>query len=557
MISLWGVRRAAIRYGMPRSKFLDAYRCSLRLCVSRLVQALYREKLCTVRLVEDPELRTCLSFGRPASLLVPIVPKPFGRLDVPGWPVCYNANRQPIRWSGSLLREFASLLEHSRVSGRMKEFFSDFQNSLSSLILNRVLNARPGVGSTALEPAYQGHHYYPFPGLRVGPSIDDVMACSHLNAKPVAVPLVEVSGLTFHSEVFSSAGECFRAWAGMHVAGEQFAIPVHPWQLKISPIVSDLLCAGAAGSLSRKVWCVPLASQRTLRVRSTAYDIKLSVNAALTSEHRLLFRLNCENAPAVSALVRKLLAAEREVCDFDIQADIASLAFGEAHLAPHLSAIIREPVRVGKDEVAIPAIELWTGRELALSFAGQASRFFREYCRVLLTGPVRFLLQYGLAFEPHLQNTIIVFRGRKPRRLVLRDLDGTIIDRRPVGRLAFADDTWKHMPSRTVGENRLVHSLFFGHLGAVIDFLTAKCDVSQEALLEILKEEWEGLPERLAFSREMTRRFDRLCDHLANGKRMLVARLERSPRMEFVRLPQHEVFPEDARRSGARKIARG
>ena len=163
-----------------------------------------------------------------------------------------------------------------------------------------------------------------------------------------------------------------------------------------------------------------------------------------------------------------------------------------------------------------------------------------------------FLLRFGLAFEPHLQNSVIVFRGGKPSRLILRDLDGTLMDRNRVGKtlgtfnLSVAAYTWDHMPDFDVGESRFVHSLFLGHLAEVLDFLPARCGAHGGELLAILGEEWRRLPEVLRL-RAAGDRFDALCEHFEKGKRMLVGRLERSAEMSFVDLPRHAAFAQESR----------
>jgi len=547
--------------GATPSEFLSAYRRSLTLSVSRLVQAVYRERLCVSRVIEHERLGTCLALssfgGSSGPLLVPIVPRVFVRLDIRDWPCCYRPDLSSLKWSGAFLRQLGRVLSDSPVSSRLNALAGDFQNSLSNLIVNRFLGTQPRVARRALEPAYQGHHYYPFPALRVGPSIEQVVACSHLNTKVVGVPLLEVSALTFRSTVFSTSRACFDAWANLKVGAAEQAIPVHPWQLEISPVVDGILSAKGARVLHMKVRCMPLASQRTFRVQSTSYDIKLSVNASVTSEHRLLYRLNCENAPAVSALVGRLLSSSGAGLAFDIQADVASLSFADTRVASHLSAIVRAPIRVAAGERAVPAIDLWTGRESAGLFLRDAdveevNRFFRSYCQILLRAPVSFLLCFGLAFEPHLQNSVIVFRGRKPVRLILRDLDGTVLDRNRAGKfvgtfnLSLAGDTWDHMPDFRVGESRLVHSLFFGHLAEVVDFLEARCGGQGAELMEILGEEWKRLPDVLGLP-VAGDRFDALGEHLEKGKRMLVGRLERTADMSFVDLPRHASFPGESR----------
>jgi hypothetical protein len=561
-IHLWAVRRWAAQQGISRSKFLAAYRSAYCLSVARLVQAVYRERLCEAHLAEHPLLAATLTFGSSASLLVPIVPLPFVRLDVRAWPPCYRTGVQPadlkaVKWAGAFLRELRRLLRNSAVSLHLAELASDFQNSLSNLILSRLLGVRPAVARRALEPAYQGHHYYPFPGLRVGPSIDHVVACSNLNTKSANVPLLELGALTFRSTVYANAEDCFAAWSNIRLEESGHTIPVHPWQLEISPVVEGLISANAARLLPKTIPCMPLASQRTLRVAATGFDIKLSVNASLTSEHRLLYRLNCENAPAVSALVRRLLRAEGSGLAFDVQSDVASLAFGDDQLAPHLSAIVRAPlpVRLAREQ-AVPAIELWTGRKLAKhllrdSAESAVHRFFKSYCRIVMSGPIAFLIHFGLAFEPHLQNSVIVFRSGKPVRLILRDLDGTVMERKRVAAflraldLRVAPDTWDHMPSSEIGESRIMHALFFGHLGEVIDFLVTQCAAQEDALLSLLAGEWERLP--LVVNQKGTkRRLDALAAHLESGKTMLVGRLKRSASMQFVKLPDHPALPSDA-----------
>jgi siderophore synthetase component len=550
-ITLGSVRGWALAHGMSRAAFLVAYRTSLVLAIGRLTQAVYRERLCPARVVDHPLLGTCVVLGGARALLVPIVTKTFCRLDARSLPRG-RPELAPLERGGSFLRRLAGVLEDSPAAAYRAKIARDFHNSLANLVLNRLLKLRRKTLARALEPAHQGHHYYPFPGLRVGPTVEQVAACSHLNDEAVALALLQVGTHTFRSSVFASTADCFAAWAGARVAGAANAIPVHPWQLQISPVVRDLMAVGAVRLLRGKVRCLPLASQRTLRVAATGYDVKLAVDAAVTSEHRLIFRLNAENAPAVSALVARVVSTCKLRLAFGIQADVASLSLAEPGLAAHLTAIVREPLRTGASEQAIPAIELWTGRERATDLlrnagAGELARFFRAYCRVLMQGPVAFLLRFGLAFEPHLQNSIIVLRGGAPVRLILRDLDGTVMERARVAPLlsAFglelAPDTWDHMPSVAVGEHRLVHSLFFGHIVETLDFLATRCGARSDVLLAILAREWHRL-RSYAASRAAHTRFEALDAHLTKGKSMLMQRLAGVTAMRFTPLPKHRAF---------------
>src|SRR5439155_59830 len=80
----------------------------------------------------------------------------------------------------------------------------------------------------------------------------------------------------------------------------------------------------------------------------------------------------------------------------------------------------------------------------------QAYEFFRVYCRVLMRGSVDFYARWGMAFEPHLQNVYVALRDGVPSRIILRDLDSTILDPvriRPVARangVRLAPGTGRH-----------------------------------------------------------------------------------------------------------------
>ena len=316
-------------------------------------------------------------------------------------------------------------------------------------------------------------------------------------------------------------------------------MPVHPWQLRLSAVLREL-----SGSVSRRtIEAIPLASQRTCRVVRTGFDLKLPVDATLTGEHRLLFRLNRENAPVVSSLARQLLRANGR-CALDFQEDVASIFHAEPAIAGHLSVIVRAPVRARAGEVIIPAINLWTGRHEAralLRAAGPArtEEFFRRYCRALMRGPVEFCSQWGMAFEPHLQNVVVAFRGGLPSRIVLRDLDNSILDARrirPLLRehgLRLQKDTWRSMPAFETGGKRLVQAMLFGHLGEVMWRLEQDHGAGPKRLAGIVEETWSEL-ESGAASASARKAVAQLRGWSDAVKATLRTRLHRSTTMEFV-----------------------
>ena len=449
------VRRWSRRRGIAAAEFRRVHQAALVHVASRMLQAIHRESR-VARHARDARGRWRLEIGN--LRLAASAPLPFRGLEILSLPRAFLA----------ALRRSLRGTEYARVFGALR---SDFENSVANVTLNRLLGPAP----RAIEPAYQGHQYYPFPALRIGPSLEQVLACSHLNRKPVDLSLLETGPLRFASAEYQSHEAFFLAWSGLEPDRSRGALlPLHPWQRELSPLARAL----AGSVLERSVQAIPLASQRTCRVLRTGFDLKLPVDATLTGEHRLLYGLNCENAPLVSALAEHL-RRQSGLRTLEFQADVASIFHARAAAAPHLSAIVRRPVRARPGEELVPAINLWSGRMEIRRFlrgarAARVEEFFAAYCRALMKGPVEFCAHWGMAFEPHVQNVYVGLRDGLPVRIVLRDLDNSILDPRRIRpqlrRLGSspARDTWQHMPSYENGGKRMVQALMFGHLGEVM-----------------------------------------------------------------------------------------
>lgn len=540
------MRRWASGRGVSASEFRRVYDGALLHAISRLLQAIHRESQVT-RLFQDARGRWHLDVGRRNIMRVPVSgPLPFRRLETIGSPsVGGSAKRRRIRTVGTFLAALRRCLAGSEYSGVFAALHSDFENSVANVVLNRLIGRSLGEKACALEPAYQGHQYYPFPALRRGPSLSQVLECSHLCQEPVNLPLLEIGGCRLISCEFGSFEACLRAWSGLQVESRSTTLlPLHPWQLRLSPLVRELLVRKLAALSRRRIKAIPLASQRTCRIVRTGFDVKLPINATLTGEHRLLYRLNCENAPVVSALAKQLLDANGQRT-FNFQEDLASIFHMELALGPHLSAIIRAPVKAQPGEVVVPAINLWTGRAEARALlqsadAARIEEFFDRYCRVLMEGPVRFCSQWGMAFEPHLQNVYVALRNGLPSRIVLRDLDNSVLDARRVRPalralgLELAEDTWRHMPAFEIGGKRLVQAMLFGHLGEVMWCLTQSAGIESEKLVSIVEDTWSDLTAG-APSASARKSVKKLRSWSNAVKATLHTRLHRSTTMQFVR----------------------
>lgn len=546
-MTLREVRRWAGKHGIARARFARACDDALVVAVSRLLQAIHREGHAPHSALRgDGAGRWSLDVGRPPTLRAPVNgPLPFGRLEVTGFPSTIGAGRRrTARTPRAFLSALRRCLEGSDIIRYFERLVVDFNNSFANLVLNRLLGQRLDTNAQAIEPVYEGHHYYPFPGLRIGPSVTHVVECSNLCQEAIDLQMAVVRPGRFDSEDFDDHRTCFRAWAGMSLPpGAGVVIPLHPWQVELSPIVGALLERRWIEVLDERLKAVPLASQRTCRIVGTGFDVKLPIDVTLTAEHRLLYPINRANAPAVSVLARSFLEASGEPT-LDFQRDVATMAHADSRIAAHLSAIVRSPVPQRAGEAVIPAVNLWSGSGQAATLLGlsdpeQACEFFRTYCRVLMRGPVEFCTRWGLAFEPHLQNVLVALRDRMPARMILRDLDGTILDPvriRPMVRahhLRLAPTTWRHMPRFDIGGQRLVHAMLYGHLGAVMSHLVRSARADQTSLLAGVEDTWSDLI--ASASSPACRRSVRELRTQSNAvKGMLRTRLARSTRMAFV-----------------------
>lgn len=506
-MTLGDVRRWAAERRISSARFTRAYEAAFLVAVSRLLQGIYRERLAPhATLRQGGAGRWFLELGREPMLRAPVSgPLPFRRLELTGLPWSIVAGRRRLlRGTRAFLNTLRPCLEPSALARHFDRLVADFDNSFANLVLNRLIGQRLNAGAQAVEPVYEGHHYYPFPALRLGPSLQQVVECSNLCREAIDLMLVAARPCLFGSTVYADHRACFHAWAGLPLPrNADVVIPLHPWQVELSPVVRELMKRRWVTVLGLTVKAIPLASQRTCRILQTGFDIKLAVACTLTGEDRLLYPLNRANSTAFSALARILLRVSGE-STLDFQYDVASMAHAEPTVGMHLAAIVRAPVRRRAGEIVVPALNLWCGPRqartlLALRRPEHAYAFFRVYCRVLMRGAVDFYARWGMAFEPHLQNVYIALRDGMPSRVILRDLDSTILDPvriRAVARangVRLAPGTWRHMPDFATGGRRLAHAMMYGHLGEVMSYLTRAAQVDVARLSAAVEDTWDEL----------------------------------------------------------------
>jgi siderophore synthetase component len=544
LLHLWDVRRWALSSGLTRAEFRREYRLAYLTSVSRLLQSIYREALIPSKLFrERGKSSAVLCFGEMAELRLRVChPLPFKRIAARAVPTAQRRGRQRrVPRAGSFLRALRTCAPRGIVKEQFDRLIDDFNNSFANLVLNRILGRVAQHSTTPIEPSFQGHHYYPFPALRIGPSLADVVECSNLSESAVDLQSISADSTQFISAFFSSWYECCGAWSGdLLAAHPEGLLPLHPWQLQNSLLVRELLATGAVRLTKLRTKAVPLASQRTCRIVSTGYDLKLPIDITLTGEHRLLFPINCFNAPSISFLARALLG-ESPTHSFGFQYDVAAIRHSDESIAPHLSAIVRAPIKAEPGSTVVPALNLWSGPQSARSIfrlrsKAHAERVFVAYCSLLVEGTISAYLRWGMALEPHLQNVLITVRNDMPVGIIVRDLDGTILDARRIRPLAkrlglpLARATWDHMPSYEIGGQRLMHALLYGHLGEVMSCVAQNSGMALPRLSRLLDDIWA----QIDGSRSERASMRKLWSYGAQVKNVLAMRLTRDPHMRFV-----------------------
>ncbi|MFB4248626.1 IucA/IucC family protein [Pseudomonas idahonensis] len=541
LLSLARVRAWCLRNGWSRGSFRALYREAHLICIARLVHYVFLEHLCDERIAIEGRTLYLGIDGKLEIHLSGDTPHIYLELtENPCW--VETGGRQDVPSSAAFLRALRKSLRATPYADDFPALAHDYRNSFSNLILNLALGSRLSAPCSAIEPVYRGHGYYPFPALRIGPSIEQVVEASHLSPAPAPLFFVNVPGYRFHSSDYADPDACAAHWAGGALAGQGCMVPVHPWQLRLSPVIRDMLKRDLIALSPVQLQIVPLASQRTCRVLASGYDIKLSLDATLTGERRLLYRLNSHNAPFVSRVLRHVHQLS-ELEEIDFQYDVASLCWDDSLVSQHLSAIVRAPCFAGEGEEVVPVLNLWASARQARSYLRLGDRqealaTFDQYARVVMSGVLLLCAQWGISLEPHMQNTYIVLRDGRPVRAILRDLDNSILDPdsiRPLCQeqcIPLAPDTWAHMPAVPIGQRRLVHALLHGHLYPVMHFLIKHMALDYRELDSCLNDNWQRVSGQ-AHSASGRRKVQELWALVGLTKHSLSMRLKQSASMSF------------------------
>lgn len=206
-------------------------------------------------------------------------------------------------------------------------------------------------------------------------------------------------------------------------------VPVHPWQLEHVIELSDdvqLLTTTAVAE--------PLMSVRTLRVSDAtgSVHIKTSVDFQLTGAIRGISAAAVAG-PTIAERAQKLLRmtavapyTRENTPAFQIAQDLAGVRVNSS-----LGAIVRVEPR-GIPVAALLATNPLTGQNFFREFLAESgatpAEWFQRLATILIQ-PALELLSYGLAMEPHPQNTVLELRDGWPYSVTVRDFGGCRIVR--------------------------------------------------------------------------------------------------------------------------------
>ncbi len=341
-------------------------------------------------------------------------------------------------------------------------------------------------------------------------------------------------------------------------AGEFVWLPVHPWQWDevVVPLFAAELAEGRVVPLGEAGDdYLPQQSIRTFTnlTRPDRLNVKLSLAILNTMVYRGIPTELCRAAPASTRWVHALHARDAFLsrrCRVVLPGEVAAVAVRHPVLedipdAPYrhrqlLGALWREPVteRLDPGERARTLAALLHVDDRGRAFAAElversgldAQAWLRALFAAVLPPVLHLLYRYGLAFNPHGENAIVVYDGReRPTRLAVKDFvdDMKLLD---TDLPEYAD-----LPAEALGvlmrfdaaelTSSVAKSLFVGHFRYLAPLAQEQLDVPEERFWELVRaevlryqEEFPELADRFALFDLLGPVFERVC---LNRERLL------------------------------------
>lgn len=235
---------------------------------------------------------------------------------------------------------------------------------------------------------------------------------------------------------------------GELLAAGELPIPVHPAQL---PHLKERYAAEFAAGTYRQLPLVvparPLMSVRTLAVRDLTgpgrVHIKTAISAQLTGAIRGVSYDSTVAGPAMSRLINRILDIDaaltpklagdqgESVPAFAVAQDLSGVSvakradFGAIVRQDPCADFVDETGELAADIQVLPVAALNNAQEPALAGLPRPQVDPGEFMRALLPAAVMLVERWGIAIEPHPQNTLVVLKRGRLHRVIVRDLGGS------------------------------------------------------------------------------------------------------------------------------------
>ncbi|QPC45635.1 IucA/IucC family protein [Mangrovibacillus cuniculi] len=411
------------------------------------------------------------------------------------------------------------------------------ENSVWEYVTNQSTNFSPLTFFEQL--VIQGHTIHPCSRTRLGMAAEAVTTYAPEWGSDFEVPVVAVHQR--HVHVTNKEGEgitelllkdypSFQAQLKKQL-GEEWKqyelIPVHPWQLEntIIPRYQKEITEKVVVPLEKiSIPMSALVSFRSLSPTGSKrlHHIKTAINVQMTSAVRTVSAASTINGPKLSVILEQL---EREANVQFLQEKSGIHFIPSEHLSDtdknfyekNLASIIREnpEAKLHTGEVAMPGVSLlapspFTNKmvieELIQSLAEKENlsqeaatkAFLQKYVDVVLPGVLTLMTKFGISLEVHLQNAVIVFQDKLPKRLLIRDNGGVRIMPSRLGQEVDIDNRTNLLTDEAKDLHAIFsHAVIHNHLGEIIVALTRKGLSKEETLWNIVRTKIEEVFSRL------------------------------------------------------------
>lgn len=352
----------------------------------------------------------------------------------------------------------------------------------------------------------EGHNLHPGAKTRTGFSIEEMLAYA-----PDFSDSIDLPWLTVEKSLLARSG----VLPALFDLGDQWAVPVHPWQRRhiLPQVYAEEWAAEKIRDLDRPPLRVRLStSLRTVHPVDTDFPIlKLSVGSLMTSTERSMSRHTVRQGPIYSRLLARVFEhAPSWAKNVSTMAETGGLSWADPHESGNrsrqLSLVLRERLREPDGLVAVPCSTLPQpcGANLRSTYTAEffargegPLRNLRRYCDLIIPFHLNLYLEWGLALEAHLQNCVMLWSDNGPERLWLRDWGGLrtdpeILAKKAPDLLEQLDPASITLSCGVAARKKLVACLYANHLTEVVTGLVEAFELREETLWKIVSEVSRG-----------------------------------------------------------------